>query len=53
MTRPQQLPPIAPELRSAFEEIMAMHELARLSEAGVVRVLKTIPHAILRRALAE
>lgn len=46
-------PLIEPELDEAFRELSAMHDLARLSDAGLIRVLKTIPPALLWRAMAE
>lgn len=53
MSAPHSPRPMEPELRNAFHELMAMHDLARLTEAGLLRVLKTIPPALLWRALAE
>lgn len=45
--------PIDRETRCAFNELALMEQLSQLPVGGVLRVLKTIPAAVLEAALAD
>ena len=46
-------PHIDRETQNAFNELLLMDELANLPVGGLLRVLKTIPAAVLEVALSE
>lgn len=52
MASPRRPERVHPDLHLAFAELLAIHEMSRLPEESLVRVLQTIPIAVLRRALA-
>lgn len=47
------LPHIDRETRNAFNELLAMEQLSKLPVGGLLRVLQTIPVAVLEVAVSE